>query len=82
MGIRSFHDRRLGGHRDLERLDLLEPREIVAIVGRSGCGKSSFFDLIIGLDEPTVVQSMASAPSARADEIIRSRATTALDALA
>ncbi len=38
----------------IERLDLrIAPREVVAIVGQTGCGKSTFFDLMIGLEHPT-----------------------------
>src|SRR6188474_3918868 len=38
----------------IERLDLtIAPREVVAIVGQTGCGKSTFFDLMIGLEAPT-----------------------------
>src|SRR6187402_1550044 len=38
----------------IERLDLtIAPREVVAIVGQPGCGKSTFFDLMIGLEAPT-----------------------------
>jgi NitT/TauT family transport system ATP-binding protein len=38
----------------IERLDLrIAPREVVAIVGQTGCGKSTFFDLMIGLERPT-----------------------------
>jgi len=38
----------------IERLDLtIAPREVVAIVGQTGCGKSTFFDLMIGLETPT-----------------------------
>ena len=38
----------------IARLDLtIEPREVVAIVGQTGCGKSTFFDLMIGLEQPT-----------------------------
>jgi NitT/TauT family transport system ATP-binding protein len=38
----------------IERLDLvIAPREIVAIVGQTGCGKSTFFDLMIGLEQPS-----------------------------
>jgi len=38
----------------IDRLDLdIFPREVVAIVGQTGCGKSTFFDLMIGLDAPT-----------------------------
>ena len=34
----------------IDRLDLaIAPREVVAIVGQTGCGKSTFFDLMIGL---------------------------------
>jgi NitT/TauT family transport system ATP-binding protein len=38
----------------IDRLDLtIAPKEVVAIVGQTGCGKSTFFDLAIGLDTPT-----------------------------
>jgi NitT/TauT family transport system ATP-binding protein len=38
----------------IENLDLrIEPREVIAIVGQTGCGKSTLFDLMIGLEEPT-----------------------------
>ena len=38
----------------IERLDLdIAPREVVAIVGQTGCGKSTFFDLMIGLEQPS-----------------------------
>jgi len=38
----------------IDRLDMtIAPREVVAIVGQTGCGKSTFFDLMIGLEAPT-----------------------------
>src|SRR5262245_11726577 len=38
----------------IDGLDLhIAPREVVAIVGQTGCGKSTFFDLMIGLEQPT-----------------------------
>jgi NitT/TauT family transport system ATP-binding protein len=38
----------------IDRLDLvIAPKEVIAIVGQTGCGKSTFFDLMIGLEEPT-----------------------------
>lgn len=38
----------------IDRLDLtIAPREVVAIVGQTGCGKSTFLDLLIGLESPT-----------------------------
>jgi NitT/TauT family transport system ATP-binding protein len=38
----------------IDRLDLhIAPREVVAIVGQTGCGKSTLFDLMIGLEAPT-----------------------------
>lgn len=38
----------------IERLDFTVQRgEVVAIVGKTGCGKSTFFNILIGLEEPT-----------------------------
>src|SRR5712691_6070910 len=38
----------------IDRLDLsITPREVVAIVGQTGCGKSTLFDLMIGLEHPS-----------------------------
>jgi NitT/TauT family transport system ATP-binding protein len=38
----------------IERLDFAIRRgEIVAIVGKTGCGKSTFFNILIGLEQPT-----------------------------
>jgi NitT/TauT family transport system ATP-binding protein len=38
----------------IDRLDLtIAPKEVIAIVGQTGCGKSTFFDLMIGLEAPT-----------------------------
>jgi NitT/TauT family transport system ATP-binding protein len=38
----------------IDRLDLtIQPKEVIAIVGQTGCGKSTFFDLMIGLEPPT-----------------------------
>jgi NitT/TauT family transport system ATP-binding protein len=38
----------------IDRLDFTVPRgEIVAIVGKTGCGKSTFFNILIGLEHPT-----------------------------
>ena len=38
----------------IDRLDLrIAPREVIAIVGQTGCGKSTFFDLMIGLEQPS-----------------------------
>jgi NitT/TauT family transport system ATP-binding protein len=38
----------------IERLDfVVEQGEMVAIVGQTGCGKSTFLNLLIGLDRPT-----------------------------
>ncbi len=38
----------------IERLDFHIARgEVVAIVGQTGCGKSTFLNLLIGLDQPT-----------------------------
>ena len=36
----------------IDRLDLaIAPRELIAIVGQTGCGKSTLFDLLIGLSK-------------------------------
>ena len=38
----------------IDRLDFVVPQgEMVAIVGQTGCGKSTFLNLLIGLDRPT-----------------------------
>lgn len=38
----------------IDRLDLtIQPKEVIAIVGQTGCGKSTFFDMMIGLEPPT-----------------------------
>jgi NitT/TauT family transport system ATP-binding protein len=38
----------------IDRLDLrIAPGEIIAIVGQTGCGKSTLFDLLIGLERPS-----------------------------
>lgn len=38
----------------IDRLDLtIQPKEVIAIVGQTGCGKSTFFDMMIGLEAPT-----------------------------
>lgn len=31
----------------------IAPKEVIAVVGQTGCGKSTFFDLMIGLEAPT-----------------------------
>lgn len=38
----------------IDNLNLrIAPAELVAIVGQTGCGKSTLFDLLIGLERPT-----------------------------
>jgi NitT/TauT family transport system ATP-binding protein len=38
----------------IDRLNLtIAPREVIAIVGQTGCGKSTFFDMMIGLEQPS-----------------------------
>jgi NitT/TauT family transport system ATP-binding protein len=38
----------------IERLDFVVRRgEVVAIVGKTGCGKSTFFNMLVGLEAPT-----------------------------
>lgn len=38
----------------IDRLDFrISPGELVAIVGQTGCGKSTFFDIVIGLEAPS-----------------------------
>lgn len=46
---KSFGDIQVLNHINLE----IDPGEFVAIVGKSGCGKSTFLRLIEGLDTPT-----------------------------
>jgi len=57
-----FHDvskvfRRANGRGDLVAVDALSLEvtqgEIVAVLGKTGCGKSTMFNLIAGLIEPT-----------------------------
>src|SRR3954467_9858934 len=49
--------RRANGRGDLLAVDKLSfevsPGEIVAVVGKTGCGKSTMFNLVAGLLEPT-----------------------------
>ena len=55
----------------IDRLDLdIAPREVVAIVGQTGCGKSTFFDLMIGLEHPTRARSRSAARRPTAISII------------
>ncbi|MGM4927227.1 ABC transporter ATP-binding protein [Tardiphaga sp. 619_E2_N8_5] len=38
----------------IDQLSLrIDPGELIAIVGKTGCGKSTLFDLLIGLEHPT-----------------------------
>src|SRR5688572_20054514 len=38
----------------LDRIDIeVAPRELVCVVGASGCGKSTMLNLLAGLDRPT-----------------------------
>lgn len=38
----------------IDRLNLtIAPQELIAIVGQTGCGKSTLFDMLIGLEAPT-----------------------------
>ncbi len=56
----------------IDRLDLtIAPREVVAIVGQTGCGKSTFFDLMIGLETPTdgTIQIGGKSPYADFDSV-------------
>jgi len=49
--------RRANGRGDLLAVDKLSfevaPGEIVAVLGKTGCGKSTMFNLVAGLIEPT-----------------------------
>jgi NitT/TauT family transport system ATP-binding protein len=52
----------------IDRLDLtISPREVVAIVGQTGCGKSTFFDLMIGLEAPSEGSILIGGRSPHAD---------------
>lgn len=52
----------------IDRLDLvIAPKEVIAIVGQTGCGKSTFFDLMIGLEEPTEGAILIGGKSPSAD---------------
>jgi NitT/TauT family transport system ATP-binding protein len=62
----------------IERLDLaIAPREVVAIVGQTGCGKSTFFDLMIGLEAPSEGELTIGERSPHADfDFFRGRIAT------
>jgi NitT/TauT family transport system ATP-binding protein len=62
----------------IDRLDLaIAPREVVAIVGQTGCGKSTFFDLMIGLEAPSegAIQIGGKSPHADFDHFRGKMAT-------
>lgn len=55
-GLRHWFHQAGTGQRVLaiDRLDFrIAPREMVAIVGQTGCGKSTFLNLLIGLERPS-----------------------------
>jgi NitT/TauT family transport system ATP-binding protein len=55
----------------------IAPREVVAIVGQTGCGKSTFFDLMIGLEPPTAGSILIGEQSPSADfDAFRGRIAT------
>ena len=55
----------------IENLDLhIASREVVAIVGQTGCGKSTFFDLMIGLEQPTAGSIVIGGKTPTATSII------------
>jgi NitT/TauT family transport system ATP-binding protein len=61
------------GTRALERLDLaIRPGEFVAVLGASGCGKSTALRIIVGLTEPTdgIVEWPSTGGDARRDNRI------------
>ncbi len=52
----------------IDRLDfVIEPGEIAAVVGTTGCGKSTLFDVMIGLDAPTDGQLLIGGSEPYAD---------------
>ena len=52
----------------IDRLDLtIAPKEVIAIVGQTGCGKSTFFDLMIGLEAPSDGAILIGGKSPHAD---------------
>jgi len=62
----------------IDRLDLtIAPKEVVAIVGQTGCGKSTFFDMTIGLEAPTEGAILIGGKSPYADfDYFRGRIAT------
>lgn len=55
-GLRKSYFHTQGGSEvvAIERLDFeVKPGELVAIAGRTGCGKSTFLNLLLGLDRPS-----------------------------
>jgi NitT/TauT family transport system ATP-binding protein len=62
----------------IDRLDLvIEPKEVIAIVGQTGCGKSTFFDLMIGLEAPSEGAILIGGKSPYADfDVFRGKIAT------
>jgi ATP-binding cassette subfamily B protein len=68
----------LGGHAVLRELDLaLAPGEHVALVGRSGAGKSSLIALALGLQSPSTGELRADGRPLRGEALARLRSATA-----
>ena len=74
LEFREVSFARPGGSRVLDRFNLaVEPGEVVALVGRSGAGKSTILKLINRLLEPDAGEVLVEGKSTRAWEPIRLR---------
>jgi sulfonate transport system ATP-binding protein len=82
LAVRNLQ-KTFGSRQVLRDIDLHIPAgQFVAVVGRSGCGKSTFLRLLAGLDQPTGGELLAgSAPLSQARDDTRLMFLDALDAV-